>query len=161
MPEAKTYERTHYEAVLDIRWAIRYNLLLKRVYRRLKNVIAFAELFAGSAAFAGAFAHSPHWLSAAGGLTIAALAIFNHVISPAETAACADEMRRRYTALDRLAPSLPLEELDARIKDLRESDAPEIEPLRWIAQRDMLIENGRDDIVEPLTRWQRLVSVLA
>lgn len=153
-------ERTHHEVTLDVRYAARYGLRMRRLFSTIKNLITFAELVGGSAAFGAWLAGSPS-LAGAMGLLLAIVASVNHTVHPAESRAHCAELHRRYTDLDRLAPSLDLPGLEDRLRALRENDAPEVEALRSVAYNDTLRENGYETGFIPETRWQRFVSFFA
>lgn len=153
-------ERTHHEITLDVRYAARYGLRMRRLFGTVKNVITFAELVGGSAAFGAWLAGSPA-LAGAMGLLLAAVVAVNHTVQPAENRAHCAELHRRYTELDRLAPTLDAAVLDDRLRALRENDAPELEALRVVAYNDNLRENGYETGLIPETRWQRFVAFFA
>lgn len=158
--EHNHYERTHYEAVLDIRYAKRYLSRQERLFRRFSGLLSFLTLFTGTAAFGAAMSANPK-LAGAAGFTIAALTIIDFVLAPGKKAWQCNELYRRYNELDRLSASLDLAALDDRIHTLRDYSAPSIEALRLPAYNDMLRENGRTEHIQPLTRWQRFISLWA
>ncbi len=156
----QTYPRTHYEAVLDVRYAARYCLLQRRLYTRAMALFLGVELLGGSAAFAGWLGNTPA-LAAWSALMLAIVAAANIVFGPAEKRMLCELQRRRWTALDARAPGLTLEELDREIAQLRAEEIPEIELLRQPAFNDAMRENGRTDALVPLTFAERMVSSIA
>lgn len=155
-----TTERTHHQATLDVRYAARYGLRMRRFFSTIKNTVAMIQLVGGSTAFAAWLANSPA-LSGWMGLLISLAVAVDQAVRPAEHQAQCAELHRRYTELDRLATTLDLPELEARMRELRESDAPEIEALRAPAFNDNLRENGYESGFMPETRWQRFVAFFA
>jgi len=155
-----TSSRTLHEINLDIRYGARYGLRMRRLFSVIKNTITFLELLGGSAAFGAWLANRPA-LAGAMGLVLAVVAALNQTIQPAENRAMCSELHRRYTELDRLAPTLDVAALEDRLRDLRETDAPEIEALRTVAFNDNLRENGYDSGFADETRWGRFVAFFA
>lgn len=156
----QTYERTHSEAVLAMRYSTRYCLLQRRLFARISSLFLGLELVAGSAAFAAWLGKTPA-LAAAAGLVLAMVAAANIVISPADKRVLCELQRRRWTALDARAPALALDELQREIAQLRLEELPEIESLRQPAYNGAMRENGRTDAEIPLKWRERLAAAFA
>nr|WP_019365245.1 hypothetical protein [Pseudomonas luteola] len=150
-------ERTHYEAVGDIRYAARYFALQCRLYGKIEGFFKLVSIVAGSSAFAGFVAQNSSLAGIAALVTATATAL-DIVLSPGNKKQTCAELVRRYTDLERLSKGLSLDELDERIYDLRQTDAPNIEALRVPAYNDSVVARGRASERLNMTRWQRFMA---
>lgn len=134
-------ERNLGEAILDIRYCIRLNHLLRRFFRRLDAIISGVELIAGTAVFVSFFQENPE-MAVKIALCVAVASMLNRVIKPAEKAYQADELYRRYEQLRSQADQMTLSEVDAAMSELRQMPVSDIEGLRNVAYNDNLRESG-------------------
>lgn len=155
-----SYERTPYEAGLDIDYAIELHGRHIKLYRHLKGLFALAFLIGGSTVAAGALAEIgalTKWLG--GG--IALLAILDHQLSPAEQIARHADLKRRWCELRADLGKLKLADIDRRISTLRAEDIHIISALQLPSHNANLRRHGREECVRPLNPWEWIVSVCA
>ncbi len=154
-------ERTRYQIELEIRYGMRLDELHRRFYARLASALTFALLLAGSAAFGGYIAALPE-LAGAAGLVVAALTLAEVVLRPGERGAYASALARQFGVLRATAGELTIDDLSRRLSELQCETLPgEIEALRGVAMNDVLREHGHSDELLALSRWQRVIAVLA
>lgn len=156
----RTYERTHYEAVGDIRYAIRYFHLQRRFFGKVEGLFRLIYVVAGSSAFAGYLTSSAE-LAGLAALATAVVTALDIVWSPGSKRQICAELTKRYTELERKSRKLTLEQLDDEIGFIRETDAPAIEALRNPAYNDSVVERGLQSWKLELSYWQRLMAALA
>ncbi|CCD28966.1 conserved hypothetical protein [Candidatus Glomeribacter gigasporarum BEG34] len=154
------YPRTHYEAVLDVRYGWRFNELNERFYQRLDGLLGFICYFGGSATLIGVLAHHPVFTTIAS-LCVASAGVLNHLISASRKAYAHAIARAKYAALDARAPRLKLEELDAELKRLQGNSPNGIRALSMPAFNTNLLSNGRPDKIQSLTFWHKWVNLMA
>ena len=155
-----SYERTHYEATLDIDYAIELHGRHIKLYRHCRWLFSLAFLVSGSAVFAGALAQLgplAKWTGAA----IALLAILDHLLAPADKIAQHNDLKRRWCELKAESGKLKLAELDRRISALYAEDVHIISGLQKPCFNANLQRHGREELVRRLTPWEWLISALA
>lgn len=153
-------ERSHFEAVGDIRYAARYFHLQARLFGKVDGLFRLTYVVAGSSSFAGFLTGSPK-LAGIAALITAIVTAFDIVGSPGSKRLICSELSKRYTELDRKSKKLTLEDLDEEIWRLRETDAPAIEALRVPAYNDSVSERGLGSCRLTTTWWQEFVASLA
>jgi hypothetical protein len=160
MPPIRTDPRTHYEAVLDIGYAIQWNALNERLFRRLDAAIKIIMLFFSTTAVGGYLASSPR-IAAFSALLLAFLTIFDVVISPGRKVCEFNEAQRRFTELEGKAPQLKLPDLEREIRTLRaQHTTPGISGLSTVAYNQNVRSNGRLDSQLASTAWERFLESL-
>lgn len=145
----------------EARYAERLCQRTARLYRRAQSVGVFFTVLSGSAVMASAFDSVPRSVSLSAALAFAALGAAMLAVRPADKAAANEADVKRYAALRTQAASMSDEQLMVALQKARESDAPEVEPLRDVAYNDLVTEIGRADCTVPLTRRQKLLAALA
>lgn len=152
--------RTKGEAVLDLHYAVRLHFLHCRFYRRIRALLTFVSLGAGSAAFALALQWLPGGVGVMG-VVVAACSILDATGNFAEKAMLHKQWREQL--LDLLARSAPmdLQAIDAEWRLLKRGMDNEIESLRPVAMNDNLKSFGYESSMRPETRLQRLVRAIA
>lgn len=153
-------DRSHFEAVGDIRYALRYFHLQSRLFGKIDGLFRLISVVAGSSSFAGFLAGSPR-LAGIAALITAVVTALDIVWSPGNKRLICSELSKRYTELDRKSKKLDLEELDEELWRLRETDAPAIEALRVPAYNDSVSERGLASYKLTTTWWQNFVASLA
>lgn len=153
-------ERTHYEAVGDIRYAHRYFSLQCRLFGKVDAGFKLVSIVSGSSAFAGFVAQNAA-LAGTAALVTATFTALDMVLQPGSKKQTCSELVKRYTSLERESRTLSLEALDERIYDLRSEEAPAIESLRVPAFNDSVVARGRPSEQLPMTRWQRFMAWLS
>lgn len=154
------YERSKYEAQLDIDYAIELHARHIKLYRHLRWAFSLVFLVSGSAVFAGALAELgplAKWTGAA----IALCAILDHLSAPADKAAQHKELKRRWCELQAESGSLTLAEIDTRISTLRAEDVHIVDALQTPSYNANLRRHGREDFARPLSVWEWFVAALA
>ena len=156
---------TRDEALNQIRYAERLCARTARLYRRLQTVGTWATIVGGSAALlqttAVAGATLPPWAGGAGVLLAAAFGAALLAVRPADKAAANEADVKRYAKLRGDAATLTDAQLEAALQKARESDAPEVEPLRDVAFNDVVCETGNATAAVPLNWRQRVLAALA
>lgn len=153
-------ERSHFEAVGEIRYASRYFHLESRLFGKIDGLFKLTYVVAGSSSFAGFLTGSPK-LAGIAALTTAVVTALDIVWSPGAKRLICSELSKRYTELERRSKNLSLGDLDEEIWRIRETDAPSIEALRLPAYNDSVEERGLGSYKQPLSCWQRLISLIA
>lgn len=155
-----SYERTHYEAGLDIDYAVELHAGHIKLYRHFRWLFSLAFLVSGSAVFAGALAEYGN-LAKWTGAGIALLAILDHLLSPADKIAQHVELKRRWCELKADSGKLKLPEIDRRISALHAEDVHIISALQKPSYNANLRRHGREEFVRRLNLWEWLVSAVA
>lgn len=159
--ETAAGDATRYERWLDVRYGSHYNRLHARLYGHIATAINLIQIVAGSAAFVAAI---QDWraLALAAGLVVAVVGAISAVVDPSGRAARFDVHARRYGALDAVADTLPVPDLEQRLSLLQIDVQPgEVAALEQPAYNRNVIENGRPDAVVRVSRWERAVEALA
>lgn len=153
-------ERSHFEAVGDICYASRYFHLQARLFGKIDGLFKLVTVVAGSSAFAGFLSSSPK-LAGVAALVTAVVTALDVVCAPGSKRYVCADLCKRYTALERRAKTLSLEEVDAKIWKLRQTEAPAIEALRIPAYNDSVVERGMGSKKLTTNWWQDLMAWLA
>jgi hypothetical protein len=140
------YERTTYEALLDIRYNARLHLRSCRYYANLRWGAAIISLIGGSGALISAIQAS-HLALFACGMLVAIASAADIVGGWAEKGARHQVWRKAHLRLAERAPALSVEEIDAALLRLESEVDDEVEGLRVPAYNDNVRSNGRDDYV--------------
>jgi len=154
------YERTHYEACLDIDYAIELNSRHIKLYRHLRWLFSLALLVSGSAVFVGSVAEYPQLAKITGG-GIALLAIIDHLAGLAEKAARHVELRRRWCDLRAESAKLKVVDLDRRMSTLYAEDVHIITALQVPSFNANLRRHGREDCMRKLNIWEWFCAAIA
>lgn len=160
MQQNATYERTHYEATLDVRYGVQYAALSARLYRRIDLLFGLISLASGTGAFAGGLSEIP-MLSAIAGAVIAVVAILERLIRPTEKAIACDMLAARFAELDADASALTLEAIDRRLRKLQADPTSCFDSLAIPAHNRNLASHGRAECGLPETAWQRFIAFFA
>ena len=145
----------------EVRYAQRLCQRTSRLYRRVQTTFTFLSIFAGSAALVSISAQLPQMLTLSSAIAFAAFAAINVAIRPAERVAQNESDVRKYAALLAKSEDLDIVAIRKLIAEARQSDAPEVEPLRDVAFNDVMREINREDALIPLSRSQRLLGAIA
>lgn len=156
--EGRAYERTVYEAKLDVSYNVLLQQMQEVLFARINRLIAIFSLIAGSAAFAGVLAKLPGLVSVAGVLVAVGtiLGATNDLAGRAERHRI---QRRRYAELAAADP-VEIAEIDRKLAAIGVDDLPPWESLEVAAYNSNLMRNGRDDFVMPEGRMVWLVRLL-
>ena len=155
-----SYERTHYEASLDVRFGARFATLSARLYRRIDLFFGFIGLASGSSALAGGLGNIPT-LSVLAGAVIALAAIAERLVRPVEKAIACEALAMRFGELDAESGNLDLATLDSKLRILQADQTPCFDTLLTIAYNQNLLTNGRPEWIKPESRWQRCIAFFA
>lgn len=160
MTEDATYERSEYEAKMDIAYYARLHVLHERLFSRMDKLGKLLELVAGSGAFYAVTAGHDGATKACA-LLIAVIALAGLVFDPAGRARGMRDAMRNYMLLLSDAEDLPLVEIDKRLARMG-ADAPTVlEGLRRPAYNQNLVSHGRASYTLPLTKWERFLQAIA
>ncbi len=94
-------------------------------------------------------------------MTFSVFTAINLAVRPADKVAQNDVDVKKYSALLVKSEEMDVPALRQAIAEARQSDAPEVEPLRDVAFNDVMLEIGCEDSLVNLGRSQRLLSALA
>lgn len=150
-------EKTREQYKADIRYAIILCERTARLYRRIGTAGVFLTVLGGSAFLLTL----PDLVKTIGMAIFAVSGAALLAIRPAEKIANNDADVKRYRDLMVKANTLPLDQLAIAIDEAGRSDAQEVEPLRYVAYNQMVLENNRPDVLLPLTFGQRFLAKLA
>lgn len=145
----------------EVRYAQRLCQRTSRLYRRVQTTFTFLSIFAGSAALVSISAQLPQIFVLTSAVAFAAFAAINIAIRPAERVAQNEADVRKYAALLAKSEDLDVTAIRKLIAEARQSDAPEVEPLRDVAFNDVMREINREDALIPLSRSQKLLGAIA
>ena len=152
------YERSLYEAGLDLDYAIRSNELHLKFYRRVRWAIAFVQLFAATAAAAPLVGvNGPPWLVTVSGFILATITIVDVLSDFSGRVQDHSALCKRFRAL-RAEGISELVKLDRKRHSIAMDDQPTIHALDLVAYNDVVIRHGRLSSVVALTWFQRLIS---
>lgn len=154
------YERTHYMALMECRFGVRYNEMNAGLYLAIDRLLSILNLFFGAAVIGSAMKENPG-IAATAGVIVVLVSIVQMVWSPARIGAEHREMFRGYTLLAAEAASLNLEQLDSRLAELRQMGPSGFDALNGPAQNDVLLSYGHADRVAPLSPGERLAAFLS
>lgn len=155
-----TTERTQAVAITEVRYAINYATRHEAFWRHVDTSINLLNALAGSAAFASVLAGDGAWGGVAGAV-VALASCVALVMRPADKAVEFRDFRRQFAALDAVAYGLSLAEIDGQLKVLRQ-DAPRgFDSLDTVVWNDTVRADGHEARIRPLTRFERVMRMLA
>ena len=156
----QTNARTLGQAVSDVRYAVHYATRNEAWWRRLDGLLNLVGAIAGSAAFGSLFSPANAWGPWAAGV-VAAASCAALVTKPMDKAIEFRDFKRKFADLDAVAWNLSLQDLDARLRVLRQ-EAPlgfaSLEPAAW---NDMVMADGHMSRVRELGRFERFMAWMA
>ena len=156
----QSYERTKYEAVLDVSYGICWNSLNERLFGRIDWVFGAITLFGGSTIIFTVTAD--HKLAAAWVSGVVAIsAILERSIGATEKRLEHKAMKRRLCELQAKCSSLSLEEIDRDLSLLRADEPTGLRGLDMVAYNQNVRAHGRGSYIERLSLWEWLLSILA
>ena len=146
----------------EVRYAQRLCQITARLYRRAQTTFTFLSVFTGSATLISLAAQMPPKVTIGGAVALAAIGAINIAMRPAEKVAANDADVRKYALLlTKGVAIVDIAELDRMLAEARQSDVPEVEPLRDVAFNQVMGEINRPDHVVKLRLAQRLLGALA
>ncbi|MES2742471.1 MAG: hypothetical protein V4754_16215 [Pseudomonadota bacterium] len=145
----------------EIRYAQRLCQRTARLYRRAQTTSTFFSIISGSAALISVSSQLPQWVMFGCAMTFSVFTAINLAVRPADKVAQNDVDVKKYSALLVKSEEMDVPALRQAIAEARQSDAPEVEPLRDVAFNDVMLEIGCEDSLVNLGRSQRLLSALA
>jgi hypothetical protein len=154
------YERSQYEAGLDIDYAIELHNRHLKLYRHMRWIFSLIFLVSGTAVFGGALAELGRlakWM----GASIAILALVDHLIAPSDKIARHLELKRRWCELQAEKSKMSLTELDQRMSTLLAEDIHIISALQKPSYNANLLRHGREEYLRKLNPWEWFVGVLS
>lgn len=156
----RVYARTHYEALMDIKYACVFNRLNESLYDRLDFVFGFVGLAGGSAVFASAIANKPE-LAALSGLVLALLSIVERLVGAARKSEQHKQAVHVFADLEARAHGLSLEQLDGELTKARAAAPKGVSGIAVLAFNANLITAGRSSFCLPVPVWSRFLSLIA
>ncbi len=159
MADIRTYERSHYEATMDVRYYARLHFLHINFYRRVNYIISALSLISGTAAYTSAINNNPALLTLSGVL-VAIFSAIGVLWNFPEKIVQHRMLYKRYKDLDIAAPSLTLAELDEKRKNIESDEDGTVKALELRAFNDNVISAGRADFAEKLPFMSRVVGII-
>lgn len=156
----QSYPRTIEEARLDASYDVRINELHERFFGRLHAGCMLITLLASTAAFVSVV-QSNGALAAVSGAVITAVGFADALLDFGGKASRFRAARQRYQRLLATGADWNLAKFDKALAELAIEDEVPIEALRLPAYNQNLRRHGRLDFVQPLSRWQQLMELLA
>jgi hypothetical protein len=156
----QTPPRTKEEAARQVNYSIRLHALHKRLYDRIRVVLAIVQLLASSAVVVEAIANKP-WAVTSFGVIVATLGFLDIAYDFAEHAANHGVWRREFSELAARMGGLTLEELDSELARIEGDAEVDFESLRTIAWNDTLRTFGVEGAMRPESRTQKFVRFMA
>jgi len=161
--DAKTYERTLYEARLDAEcYAVSHDLHA-RLWRRVRLANRIIIGFMGSAAFGGWLAIRPD-IAGIAGLAVALMTAIDQAFEPSDKIATHRAASRQYIDLKResIANSqMTLNAFDAALESIKSGDEAGIDALMTRAFNRVVVAAGRPECCIHESFGQRFVSFFA
>lgn len=154
------YERTKYEAELDLDFAIRLSELHARMFSRFKRGALLINLIAGSAAFVTLFGSSG-LIAGIAGLVVAITSMVDLIWDFGHCAARHQGDREAFLKLRSRQVRLSMEQLDAELDRLRAKAAPTIDALSKPAFNSNLARHSRPECMVSLNAWEKFVDWIA
>ena len=113
-----TPQRTHGQAVAEVRFGVEYAALNERYWQRLDTAFGVVQVLAGALALAGLLG-SVTWLMPLGSGAVAVVSALQITLTPVRRSIAFRDARYAFHALAKRAWGLPLADLDAELEDLR------------------------------------------
>ncbi|WP_153064937.1 hypothetical protein [Xanthomonas arboricola] len=157
--EVSDYERTFYEANLDLGYAIVVSDMHRSFFTRIKKSITLINIFSGTGAFAGALAMYPK-ISAACGFLVAMLSCVELVCDPGKSADAHARDLAEYVRLKSRVAGKNAQWIDAKKTKIDITSAQCLSGLSVPAFNANLRSNGRYDSVRKLSLWERLLQLM-
>lgn len=145
----------------EARYAERLTQRTARLYRRVAWACTFLGVMGGSGVVSAMSRQIPDWVSLAGAALLMLVAAVALTVRPIEKAVVNEADAKKYAALRTAGVPMSSSEFQAALNKARETDSPEIEPLRDVAYNDLVTEIGRDDLRVALRPHQQFLGALA
>jgi hypothetical protein len=153
------YERTSYEANLDLGYAIVVSEMHCKLFGRVKKGITLINLVSGTGAFASALATHPH-ISAVCGFLVAVLSCIDLVCDPGKSADAHAKDFAEYIRLKGRSAGKSFEWIDSRKAKIDANASRCLSGLSLPAFNSNLRSHGRYEAIRPLSRWERFLEFL-
>lgn len=154
------YERSVYEATMDIDYAVCLAQRHERFYGRVKKGIVLLNLLAGSAAIATLISPNSVLLVIAA-VVVATTSAMDVVYDFGAMSSAHAADRRRFLKLRSRVGTLPLPKIDAAFANASIDAAPAIESLRLPVHNANLRQHGRSEFAVPLSLLQKIMGAIA
>lgn len=154
------YQRTRYEANLDLDYKIRLYYLHERLYTRIHKNLRLLQLVGGSAAFASALGKNTDFMVASGAL-LAAIAYINLIFDFSERSRSTKELRKKLTSFKAESIDFSDQDFEKKMTGLAVEDEVTIQGLCKPAYNQNLCTHGRYSYQQKLNLWERLLNLLA
>lgn len=139
----------------ELRYAERVCERQARLYRRGQFVGGWLSIFGATATVGAVAAALPHWLQVTSSMIAVGLGVAFQLMRLGDKAAAIEAHAKGYAAA-RSAPDLAV-----ALQAARAGSPPEVEALRNVCFNDVLREIGHQDLVVPLSAWERAVAAVA
>lgn len=157
--QPRTYDRTKYEASLDVQYACVLNRLNEKLYNRLDAALGLVGLAGGSSAVAAGYGGHAE-LTVVIGAVLATLSIVERVIGASRKAEVHRQAQASFAELAARAPSMSLQDIDADLARLRAATPDGIDGLSAVAYNRNLTTHGRTDYLIAEGPWSRVLGAL-
>lgn len=155
--EDRTEPRNKAEAILDVRYQIRFQALQAQYCKKVRAACTMLNLVFGSAAVVSAI-HRPALISILG-IAVATVSAAEFVFGWAERSVKHDACRRAAAELLEQSGDMSLEEIDRGLARLEREAENEVCSLRVVAYNDNVRSNGFPSYVLPEGMRQKLMRV--
>ena len=153
-------ERTRYETLADVDYAVRLFARHERLFGRLSRALKFATTCFALAPIAALLEKIPKEFGLAFAALGAVLSLVDLIWDPATTSCRHEHRRRDYQRLKATASQLPDEALFAQLETLRVDDPTVLESLKMPAYNELQLTLGHAQ-GRPLGRLEALLSSLS
>ncbi|WP_225031777.1 hypothetical protein [Paraburkholderia sp. XV] len=156
----QSYERTKYEAKLDVSYGQCWNALNERFFGRIDWIFGAITLLGGSAIVYTVTADhkvAAAWVAG----VVAAGAILERTIGATEKKLEHRAMKARFADLKARSDSMSLDELDAELVRLQAEGPSGMKGLDDVAYNANVRTAGREDWVAPLNLWSKFLRAMA
>jgi hypothetical protein len=161
--EIRDYERTAYEAKLDVTYSIMLHRLTENFYKKIETAFAFLSVLSGAAILTATFGESAKFITIFAFIA-ACTGILTIVIRPAEKYALHEVWRNKFTDLNVLIERkkiVNLEDIDSELRALQGQSPSAICALETIAYNRNLTSHGRPDFRISENLWNKAFGLLA
>lgn len=158
--DSNTPDRTHGQAVTEVRFGIEYAELNERYWQRLDTCLNAVQVLCGALALAGAIGTQGP-VAGLAGVLMAIVSTLQITLAPARRSIAFRDARMAFHDLNERVWTLQLGELDAALERIRKAAPHGLHSLNKPAVNRVHCSMGRKDALEPLSRMERWAEALS
>lgn len=155
-----SYERTKYEAILDVDYAIELHFRHTQFFKHLSGFFTLLTLLGGSTIAITASKLDPTIPAVIGGIVVV-ISLLEVTIKPTAQAAQHADTKRRWANLRAESEDMELQEIDKNISRLREIDDHIIRSLEIPAYNANVKRHGRAEFAQKPNILNRIMGALS